>query len=207
MPKVALYNIEGETIGEIELADPVFGVEVNGSLLHSAVVRYLANQRQGTSDTKTRSEVAGGGRKPWRQKGSGRARQGSTRAPHWRHGGVAFGPSPRDYRIEMPRKARQAALRSALSAKVTAGDIVVVDGIDFEAPKTREMARVLGNLKARNKALIVTEASLPNVYKSARNLPGVRTAEAGSVSVYEVVNSGKLVITQAAVRSLEGVLA
>ncbi len=207
MPKVALYNIEGNTLGEIELADAVFGVEVNQSLLHDAVVRYLANQRQGTSDTKTRAEVSGGGRKPWRQKGTGRARQGSIRAPQWRHGGVVFGPAPRDFRVEMPRKARQSALRSALTSKVSAGDLVVVDAFNIDAPKTKEIVRILGNLKAENKALIVTEVNSPNVYKSARNLPGVKTSEASAVNVYDVLNAGKLVITQAAVKSLEEVLA
>lgn len=206
MPKVAIYNIEGKTMGEIELAEAVFGVEVNRSLLHYAVVRYLANQRQGTSDTKTRAEVAGGGRKPWRQKGTGRARQGSIRSPQWRHGGIVFGPTPRDYRLEMPRKARKLALRSALTSKVNAGELVVVDVLNLEAPKTKEMARILSNLKAEEKALILTEANNPNVYKSARNIPGVKISEASNVNVYDVLNAGKLVVTQAAVKSLEEVL-
>lgn len=207
MPKVALYNIQGQTVGEIELSDAVFGAEVNEALLHSAVVRYLANQRQGTADTKTRSEVSGGGRKPWRQKGTGRARQGSIRAPHWRHGGVVFGPTPRDFRLEMPKKARRAALRSALSAKVNAGDLLVLDQLDIAEPKTKVVVQLLGNLKADRKALIVTPDGNVNVYKSARNIPGVNAAPATDLNVYQVLAHDKVVLTQDAVRRLEEVLA
>lgn len=207
MPKVAVFNLEGQTVGEIELSDSVFGAEVNEALLHEAVVRYLANQRQGTHDTKTRAEVAGGGRKPWRQKGTGRARQGSIRAPQWRHGGIVFGPTPRDYRLEMPVKARRSALRSALSAKVRDGEIFVLDALNLEAPRTKEITRLLGNLKVAGKALIVTAANDTNAYKSARNVEGVKTAEAAGLNVYDVLTHDNLVITKDAVARVQEVLA
>lgn len=207
MPKVAVYNSEGATVGEITLSDAVFGAEVNTHLLHEAVQSYLANQRQGTSDTKTRSEVAGGGRKPWRQKGTGRARQGSIRAPHWRHGGVAFGPHPRDYGWSLPKKARRAALRQALSAKVAAGDLIVLESLELEAPKTKAVVLMLEKLDAANrKAYIVTAAGSPVVYKSARNIPGVNSNAAANLNVYEVLNAGKLILTRDAVAKVEEVL-
>lgn len=206
MPKVAVYNKEGATVGEITLSDAVFGAEVNPGLLHEVVQMYLANQRQGTSDTKTRAEVSGGGKKPWRQKGTGRARQGSTRAPHWRHGGVVFGPHPRDFGYSMPKKMRRAALRQALSSKLAAGEIVVVDSFDLEAPKTREVARLLKNLNAQGKAFLVTATENTNVYKSARNIPGVRANAARNLNVYEVLAAGKLVLTKDAVAAVEEVL-
>jgi large subunit ribosomal protein L4 len=206
MPKVAVYNKEGATVGEITLSDAVFGAEVNVGLMHEAVQMYLANQRQGTADTKTRAEVSGGGRKPWRQKGTGRARQGSIRAPHWRHGGVVFGPHPREFGWTMPKKARRAALRSALSAKFQAGDIIVVDQFDLEAPKTKEVATLLHNLKVEGKAFIVTADTNINVYKSARNIPGVNCNAAVNLNVYEVLNTGKLVFTRDAVAKVEEVL-
>lgn len=206
MPKVAVYNHEGATVGEITLSDAVFGAEVNPGLLHEVVQMYLANQRQGTSDTKTRSEVRGGGRKPWRQKGTGRARAGSTRAPNWRHGGVAFGPHPRDYGWTMPKKARRAALRQALSAKVAAGDFIVLDSLEIAAPKTKEVAALLVKLNAVKKAFIVTGEQNVNIYKSARNIPGVNSNGARNLNVYEVLNSGKLIITKDAVAKVEEVL-
>ncbi|WP_374713672.1 50S ribosomal protein L4 [Symbiobacterium terraclitae] len=206
MPKVAVYNKEGATVGEITLSDAVFGAEVNPGLLHEVVQMYLANQRQGTSDTKTRAEVSGGGKKPWRQKGTGRARQGSIRAPQWRHGGVVFGPHPRKYGWTMPKKARRAALRQALSAKLASGELIVIDSFELEAPKTREVVSLLKNLKAEGKAFIVTAEENVNVYKSARNIPGVRANAARNLNVYEVLASGKIVLTQDAVAKVEEVL-
>jgi len=207
MPKVAVYNKEGAAVGEIDLSDAVFGVEVNPHLLHEVVVMQLANRRQGTSDTKTRGEVSGGGKKPWRQKGTGRARQGSTRAPHWRHGGVVFGPHPRSYRFTMPKKARRAALKSALTSKLAAGDLIVVDEFVLEVPKTKDVINLLINLKVAGKALIVTGEGDVSVYKSARNVPGVNTAAARNINVYDVLNAGKLVLTKDAVTRVEEVLA
>jgi large subunit ribosomal protein L4 len=206
MPKVAVYNKEGATVGEITLSDAVFGAEVNPGLLHEVVQMYLANQRQGTSDTKTRAEVSGGGKKPWRQKGTGRARQGSTRAPHWRHGGVVFGPHPRDFGYSMPKKARRAALRQALSSKLAAGELIVVDSFDLEAPKTKEVAALLKALNAQGKAYLVTDVENVNIYKSARNIPGVRANAARNLNVYEVLAAGKLVLTKDAVAKVEEVL-
>ena len=207
MPKVAVYNKDGAAVGEIDLSDAVFGVEVNPHLLHEVVVMKLANRRQGTSDTKTRGEVRGGGRKPWRQKGTGRARQGSIRAPHWRHGGVAFGPHPRSYRFTMPKKARRAALRSALSSKLAAGDLIVLEAFALEVPKTKEVVSLLGNLNVPGKALIVTRDGDAAVYLSARNIPGVHTSAAQNINVYDVLNAGKLVFTRDAVARVEEVLA
>lgn len=206
MPKVAVYNREGATVGEIDLSDAVFGVEVNPGLLHEVVLMQLANKRQGTAETLTRGEVRGGGRKPWRQKGTGRARQGSTRAPHWRHGGVVFGPHMRSFRFTMPKKARRAALRGALSGKVTAGELIVLDTLELAAPKTKDITALLQNLGAPKKALIVTSNGDTIVYKSARNIPGVLTSAAANLNVYDVLNSGKLVITRDAVAKVEEVL-
>lgn len=206
MPNVAVYNKEGANVGEITLSDAIFAAEVNTGLLHEVVNMYLANQRQGTSDTKTRSEVSGGGRKPWRQKGTGRARQGSTRSPHWRHGGVAFGPHPRSYGWTMPKKARRVALRSALSAKFAAGEIVILDAFELEAPKTKDVSALLKTFEANKKAFIVTAETNQNVYKSARNIPGVNAEAARNINVYAVLNGGKLFITKDAVAKIEEVL-
>ena len=206
MPKVAVYNKEGATVGEITLSDAVFGAEVNPGLLHEVVQMYLANKRQGTADTKTRAEVSGGGRKPWRQKGTGRARQGSIRAPQWRKGGIVFGPHPREYGWSMPKKARRAALRQALSAKVKSGELIVVDKFELEAPKTREVATLLKNLKVEGSAFIVTAQEDTNIYKSARNIPGVRVNAARNLNAYEVLAASKLVFTQDAVAKVEEVL-
>jgi large subunit ribosomal protein L4 len=207
MPKVALYNTNGEQVGDIELNDSVFGVAVNQSVLHDAVVAYQANQRQGTHDTKTRSEVSGGGRKPWRQKGTGRARHGSTRSPIWRGGGIVFGPHPRDYSIKLPKKVRRLAMKSALSSKVESGNIVVLDNLNLDQPKTKDMVRILENLKVPNKALVVVAAKNENVIKSARNIPGVKPTMAGLLNVYDLLAHQTLVITRDAVNRVEEVLA
>ncbi|MGE5674190.1 MAG: 50S ribosomal protein L4 [Mycobacterium leprae] len=206
MPKVAVLNKEGATVGEITLSDAVFAAEVNPGLLHEAVTMYLANQRQGTSDTKTRAEVSGGGRKPWKQKGTGRARQGSTRSPQWRHGGIVFGPHPREFGWSMPKKARRVALRGALSAKLAAGELVVLDSFEIEAPKTKEVTALLSNLGVTGKAYIVMPEQSTNVYKSARNIPGVNTNAARNLNVYEVLNGGKIILTRDAVAKVEEVL-
>lgn len=206
MPTVALYNKEGKQVGEIELKETVFGVEPNAHLMHEAVVAYLANQRRGTHDTKTRAEVRGGGRKPWRQKGTGRARQGSIRAPHWRKGGVVFGPHPRSYRIELPKKIRRAALRSALSGKVRDGELVVLDQFSVEAPKTKEVAALLKALGVE-KALIVTANGDTNVYLSARNIPGTAALAARDLNTYQVLKAPKVILTKDAVAVVEEVLA
>jgi large subunit ribosomal protein L4 len=207
MPTVALYNAQGEQVGEIALADSVFGVKVNEAVMHQAVLAYLANRRLGTADTKTRTEVRGGGRKPWRQKGTGRARHGSIRSPIWKGGGVVFGPHPRSYRVELPRKVRRLALKSALTSKVNAGALIVLDRLEMNQPKTKEMVRVLGNLKAGRKVLIVTESPQENVIRSARNIPGVRTTNAGQLNVYDILNNDNLIITRDAVVRVEEVFA
>lgn len=207
MPKVAVYNKEGATVGEITLSDAVFAAEVNPGLMHEVVQMYLANQRQGTHDTKTRSEVSGGGKKPWRQKGTGRARQGSTRAPHWRHGGVAFGPHPRKYGWTMNKKARRAALRSALSAKLAAGDIIVLESFELAAPKTKEVVSLFKVLGAEVKPFLVIGEQNEVIYKSTRNIEGANVNGARNLNVYEVLNAGKLVLTKDAVAKVEEVLA
>lgn len=206
MPKVAVYDMQGQQVGEIDLNDKVFGAEVNQALLHQAVVMYEANQRQGTASTKTRSFVRGGGRKPWRQKGTGRARHGSIRSPLWRGGGVTFGPQPKEWRQAMPKKARQAALRSALSAKAAAGDIVVLDELRVSEPKTKLMARVLDTFEA-GKALVVTREADANLVLSARNIPGVLLSRAEGLNAYAVLRHDKLMITRDAVNQLEEALA
>jgi len=194
-------------VGDLELSETVFGAPVNEGLVHQAVVRYLANQRQGTASTKTRGEVSGGGRKPWRQKGTGRARQGSIRAPQWVGGGTVFGPKPRDYRQAMPKKARRAALRSALSSKVASGELLVLDELTFEEPKTKKMVEVLQNLKAAGaSALVVTGELDRNVILSARNIPGVGTTRAGDLNVYDVVAHARLIATKDAIAKIEEVL-
>ncbi|HHV93919.1 MAG TPA: 50S ribosomal protein L4 [Firmicutes bacterium] len=207
MPKVAVYNMEGNKVGEMELNDEIFAAPVNTALMHQAVVAYLANQRQGTASTKTRGEVRGGGRKPWRQKGTGRARHGSIRSPIWVGGGVVFGPKPRDYRLALPKKARRQALKSALSTKVSAGNLIIVDKLQFDEPKTRKMVEVLKNLQVNGKALVVTASDGRNVVLSARNIPGVSTIRAQDLNVYAVLNSEQLVMTKEAVEVVEEVLA
>lgn len=206
MAKVSVLNMEGSEVGTIELSDAVFGVEVNEHLVHQAVLSQLANNRQGTQKAKTRSEVSGGGRKPWRQKGTGHARQGSIRAPQWTGGGVVFAPVPRDYSVKMNRKERLAALKSALTAKVQDNKLIVVDDLKFEAIKTKDMQNVLNNLKAE-KALVVTPAVDQNVVLSARNIPEVQTATVNTINVYDVMKHKTLVLTKDAVASIEEVYA
>ena len=206
MANVSVLNMEGNEVGTIELNDAVFGVEINEHLVHLAVVRQLANKRQGTQKAKTRSEVRGGGRKPWRQKGTGHARQGSIRAPQWTGGGVVFAPVPRDYSVKMNRKERLAALKSALTAKFQDNKLIVVDDLKFEAIKTKDMQNVLNNLKAE-KALVVTPAVDQNVVLSARNIPEVQTATVNTINVYDVMKHKTLVLTKDAVASIEEVYA
>lgn len=206
MPKASLYNKAGDQVGEIQLTDEIFGVTVNEAVMHQAVVQYLASLRKGTASTKTRAEVRGGGKKPWRQKGTGRARVGSIRSPLWRGGGITFGPQPRSFEIKMPKKVQRLALKSALSAKFLAEEIIVVDSIDFEQPKTKEMVQILKALNAEN-ALIVTNMEDVNIAKSARNIKGVKPLPANSLNVYDILKYNKLVLTKDAVATVEEVLA
>jgi len=205
MPKVAVFNMEGKQVGELELNDAIFGVEVNQDLMHKVVVSQLANRRQGTVATKNRAAVRGGGRKPWRQKGTGRARQGSIRSPQWVGGGVVFGPTPRDYSYRLPKKARRAALKSALSAKVEAGNIIVLDQLTVEEPKTKVMANMFKALDVQ-KPLVITAEWDTNVELSTRNIPGAVVAKSQGLNVYDILNSQKVVITKDAVTKLEEVL-
>jgi len=206
MATVAVYNTEGMEVETIELDDNIFGVEINETLVHKAVVTYLANNRQGTQSAKTRSEVSGGGKKPWRQKGTGHARQGSTRSPQWTGGGVVFAPKPRDYSMKMNKREKQIALFSALSSKVAEKQIIVVDQISFAAPKTAEFVKVMKNLKAEA-AYIVTKDVNENLVLSARNVEGVATTISSSINVYDILNHGSLVITKDAVKAIEEVYA
>jgi len=204
--KLPVFSQNGERLEEIEAAESVFGVEGKDALVHSAVVRQLANGRQGSADSRTRGEVRGGGRKPWRQKGTGRARHGTIRSPIWRGGGVVFGPHPRDYGQDMPRQARREALRAALSAKARDGAIVVLDRLVIEAPKTRVLAQVLGGVSAGGSALIVTAQPDRNVLLSSRNLPGVRAIEARNLNVYDVVKHQRVLLTRDALSRVEEAL-
>ena len=206
MANVAVYNIEGKEVGTIELNDAVFGVEVNDHLVHMAVVNQLANKRQGTQKAKTRAEVSGGGRKPWRQKGTGHARQGSTRAPQWTGGGVVFAPVPRDYSFKMNRKEKRAALLSALTSRVEEKKLIVVDELAFEAPKTKDFAKVLKNLDV-SKALVVLEDGNVNAEMSAKNIPDVKTAKTNTINVYDILKYNTVIATKAAVRNIEEVYA
>ena len=206
MANVKVYNIEGNEVGSMELNDAVFGVEVNEHLMHMAVVSQLANKRQGTQSAKTRAEVSGGGRKPWRQKGTGHARQGSTRAPQWTGGGVVFAPKPRDYSVKMNKKEKALAIKSALTSRVAENKFIVVDGLTFDEIKTKKMANVLDNLKVE-KALVVLDKKDENVILSARNIPTVRTTMSNSVNVYDVLKYGTVVITKEAVAQIEEVYA
>ena len=206
MANVSVYNIEGNQIGEMELSDAVFGVEVNEHLLHMAVVNHLAAKRQGTQSAKTRSEVSGGGKKPWRQKGTGHARQGSTRAPQWTGGGVVFAPKPRDYSVKMNKKEKQLAMKSALSSKVAENKLVVVDKLELQEAKTSVFAKILAKLSAP-KALVVTKDKNNNVVLSANNIPTVKTTVANSLSVYDILKYEKLVLTKEAVAAIEEVYA
>ena len=207
MPKVSVYNIAGEQVGEIDLDDAIFGAEVNEDLLHQAVVMYQARKRRGTAATKTRGLVAGGGRKPWRQKGTGRARHGSIRSPIWVGGGTVFGPQPRSYKYSMPKKARRQALRSALSAKVNTGNLIVVDELKLAEPKTKTMYGILQNLNASGSTLLVTAEPDDNVRLSARNIAKVKVLPANELNALEVLSYRQLLLTQDAVAKVEEVLA
>ena len=207
MPNVKVVNMTGKEVGEITLSDVIFGAEVNEAVLHAAVRAFLMNQRQGTQSTLTRSEVSGGGRKPWRQKGTGRARQGSTRSPQWTHGGVALGPKPRDYHIDMNKKTKRVALYSALSAKVAAGDLIVVDDIKCEGYKTKTVVSMLNAIGAEKKALIVLPEVDNFVVKSTANIPGVKTSVYNTINVYDILNADKFVVSKAAIAKIEEVFA
>lgn len=207
MPKVALYNVSGAQVGEIELNEDVFGIEPNTHVLHEAVVMQQASLRQGTHKVKGRSEVRGGGRKPWKQKGTGRARQGSIRSPQWKGGGIVFGPTPRSYGYKLPKKVRRLAIKSALSSKVIDNNIIVLDQLALAQPKTKEFASILNNLKVDRKVLIVTSAFDDNVALSARNLPGVKFVTAEGINVLDVMVYDKLIMTKDAVQKVEEVLA
>ena len=206
MANVSVYNIEGKEVGSIELNDAVFGVEVNEHLVHMAVVNQLANNRQGTQSAKTRSEVSGGGRKPWRQKGTGHARQGSTRAPQWTGGGIVFAPKPRDYSVKMNKKEKRIALLSALSSKVAESKIVVLDEFKLDEIKTKKFVEVMNNLKVEN-ALVVLEGENKNVVLSGRNIPSVKVTATNEINTYDVLKYTTLVVTKAAVEKLEEVYA
>ncbi|WP_106767167.1 50S ribosomal protein L4 [Paenibacillus faecalis] len=207
MPKVALFNIEGSQVGEVELNDAVFGIEPNAHVMHDAVLLQRASLRRGTHKVKGRSEVRGGGRKPWKQKGTGRARQGSIRAPQWKGGGVVFGPTPRSYSIKLPKKVRRLAIKSALSSKVVDNAIIVLDQLTLNAPKTKEFANILSNLKVDRKALIVAPSYDDNVALSARNIPGVKFVAADGINVLDVLTYDQLIITKEAVQKVEEVFA
>ena len=202
MANVSVYNMEGNEVGTMELNDAVFGVEVNDHLVHMAVVSQLANKRQGTQKAKTRSEVSGGGRKPWRQKGTGHARQGSTRSPQWTGGGVVFAPTPRDYSFKMNKKERRLALKSALTSRLQENKLIVLDDLKLDEVKTKVMQNVLNNLKL-NKALVVTKENDNNVVLSARNIPGVQTALTSTINVYDILKYNTVVLTKAAVEAIE----
>ena len=206
MANVSVYNMEGKEVGTIELNDAVFGVEVNEHLVHMAVVAQLANKRQGTQKAKTRSEVSGGGRKPWRQKGTGHARQGSTRSPQWTGGGMVFAPTPRDYTITLNKKEKRAALKSALTSRVNENKFVVVDELKFDEIKTKKFQNVLNNLKV-NKALVVVDENSDNVVKSAKNIQSVKTAYVNTINVYDILKYNTVVATKAAVANIEEVYA
>lgn len=206
MANVSVYNIEGKEVGSIELNDAVFGVEVNEHLVHMAVVNQLANNRQGTQSAKTRSEVSGGGRKPWRQKGTGHARQGSTRSPQWTGGGIVFAPKPRDYSFKMNKKEKNLALKSVLTTKVAENKFIVVDGLSFDEIKTKNMVNVLKNLEVK-KALVVTDDDNKNVTLSSRNIPGVKTAFTNTINVYDILKYDKMVVAKDVISKIEEVYA
>jgi len=207
MPKVDLYNMKGETVGEIELNDNIFGIDVNENAVHLAVQNQLANKRQGTHSTKTKSEVSGGGIKPWRQKGTGRARHGSIRSAQWTKGGIVLGPKPRSYRYTLPKKLKRLALKSALTSKVNDNELLVLDQLNFENIKTKNMVNVLNALKVDSSALIVLEGKNEIVEKSARNIPGVKTALVNTINVFDILKYNKFIITKDAVEKVEEVYA
>ena len=207
MPKIDVYNMQGKKVSDVELNEAVFGIEPNEAIVHSVLVNYLANQRQGTQNTKTRSEVRGGGRKPWRQKGTGRARQGSIRAPQWIKGGIALGPKPRSYRYTVNKKERRLAIKSILSSKVLENNLVVVDKMDVKEIKTKTMVAALDSLKVTGKTLIMLPEKNENVQKSARNIEGVKTTLINTINVYDLLKYNKLVVTLDTVKKLEEVYA
>lgn len=207
MPKLDILNISGDRVGEIELNENVYGAEVNEHVLYEVVKNYLANQRQGTQSAKTRAEVRGGGKKPFRQKGTGNARQGTIRAPHFVGGGVAFAPKPRDYSYKLPKKVKRLAFRSALSSKINEGEVIIIDSLTFDAPRTKDMINVLANIKADRKALIVTLEKEDNVVKSASNIKNVEASFVGSLNVYEILKHTSLVMTKEAAEKIGEVYA
>ena len=207
MPKVDLYNMDGKVIGDIELSENVFGAEINEDVLYLAVESYLANQRQGTQSTKSRAEVSGGGIKPWKQKGTGRARQGSIRAPQWIKGGIALGPKPRTYTIKLTKKVKRLALKSALSSKVVENNIMVLDEINLSEIKTKNMVNMLNNLKLDTNALIVLGEKNENVVRSAKNIPNVKTAYVNTINVYDIIKYNKFIVTREAAAKIEEVYA
>ena len=207
MAKIDVLDMTGKVVGETELSDAIFGIEPNESAVHAVVVNYLANQRQGTQSSLTRAEVSGGGRKPWRQKGTGRARQGSTRSPQWTHGGIAHGPKPRSYGFDINKKVRKLAMKSALSDKVANDEFQVLDKLELKEIKTKDMVKVLEALGSVKKTLIVTPEKNETIYKSARNIKGVKVSPVNAINVYDIVNSNKVVILEDAVKKLEEVYA
>jgi len=207
MPKIDVYDISGKKVSDLELKEEIFGIKPNEAVVHSALINYMANQRQGTASTKTRAEVSGGGRKPWRQKGTGRARQGSIRAPQWYKGGIALGPKPRDYRYTINKKERRLAIKSVLSSKVLENNLVVVDKLEFEEIKTKNMVKALDNLKVEGKTLVVLPEKNLNVQKSAKNIEGVKTSLVNTINVYDLLKYNKLVLTVDTVKKLEEVYA
>ncbi|MBQ3264892.1 MAG: 50S ribosomal protein L4 [Ruminococcus sp.] len=207
MPNVQVVDMQGKKVSAVDLADSIFGIEPNAAVMHMMVVSYLASQRQGTQSALTRSEVSGGGKKPWRQKGTGRARQGSTRAPQWYHGGVVFAPKPRDYRFSVNKKVRRLAMKSAFSAKAQADEIIVIDKIALDEIKTAKMAAALKAVGSEKKALIVLPEVDEKVIKSARNIPGVKTAQVNELNVYDILNADKLIIAKDALTKIEEVYA
>ncbi|MGN1101236.1 MAG: 50S ribosomal protein L4 [Huintestinicola sp.] len=207
MPNIKVMDMTGNEVSTIELSDAIFGITPNVPAMHTMVVNYLANQRQGTQSTLTRTEVSGGGRKPWRQKGTGHARQGSTRAPQWTHGGVALGPKPRSYRFTVNKKLKRLAMKSALSSKVLSGDMIVLDNITMNDYKTKDMVKMLGAVGAQGKALIVMPEVDSKVIKSAANIPGVKTALVNTINVYDILNYDKFIVVKDAVAKIEEVYA
>ena len=205
MPTVSVYDMTGKKTSTKKLSDDIFGIEPNVAVMHSAVINYLANQRQGTQSTKTRSEVSGGGRKPWRQKGTGHARQGSTRSPQWTHGGIALGPKPRSYRFALPKKVRRLAMKSAFSTKVAAGEMMILKELKLDEIKTKTMVNLFGALKADKKVLLVLPENDQKVILSARNIPGVKTALVNTLNVYDILNCDKFIVVKDAVAQLEEV--
>ena len=204
MPTVGLFNKEGQKVGDVQLSENIFGAEVNVEAMHQVVVALLANKRQGTQSAKTRAEVSGGGIKPWRQKGTGRARQGSIRSPQWTHGGIVFAPKPRDYRVSVPKSMRRVAMKSALSSKVADNEIIVLESLEFDAPKTKDVVKMLAALNVK-KTLIVTIDSNENVYKSARNIEGVAVLPLNNINVYDILKYDNFIITKEAVSKIEEV--